>query len=298
MSGAWVADSPAGQLARDCFWIVLDPESGNGHTLFADSANNGPCGAALVEELIPALEAKYNLDPEVGARLLRGHSSGGWSTLWLATTYPQTFGACWSSSPDPVDFHRFQSVDIYGQENMYTDHGAEVPSVRENGVPIMTIRQENGTEEVLGADNTSGQQWDSWLAVFGPRNERGHPAALYDPVTGEIQPLVAAQFKKYDLVERLRADPVGLGSIYQERIRIVVGDMDTFYLNEAVALLKPEVERLSIADLPEGRHGSISIVPGADHGTVFGSAEVRAFPADMVDHLRRHGLDAPPASSR
>jgi hypothetical protein len=37
--------SPAAVLAASAFWIVLDPESPNGHTLFTDSANNGPRGA-------------------------------------------------------------------------------------------------------------------------------------------------------------------------------------------------------------------------------------------------------------
>lgn len=284
--------TPDEVLARNTYWIVLDPESGNGHTLFADSANNGPCGEALVKELIPALEAKYNLAPRPEARLLRGHSSGGWSTLWLATSYPETFGACWSSSPDPVDFHKFQVVDIYGQSNMYTEHSNELPSVREDGKPIMTIRQENGTEEVLGADNTSGQQWDSWLAVFGPRNARGNPAAMYDPVTGAIDHSIAEQFRKYDITQRLHADPNHLGPLFHDRIRIVVGDMDTFYLNEAVALLQAEVGKLSPSATTEAHRGYIKIVPGADHGTVFGSAEIQAFPSEMVDHLNRNNLVA------
>jgi hypothetical protein len=302
--------SPASDLARNTFWIVLDPESGNGHTLFADSANNGPCGEALVKELIPALEAKYNLAPQPAARILRGHSSGGWSTLWLAITYPETFGACWSSSPDPVDFRRFQSVDIYAQRNMFenrspnSDHARDfrptandIPSVRQNGNPIMTIREENGTEEVLGPDNTSGQQWDSWLAVFGPRNDRGRPAALYDPVTGALDKSIAEQYRKYDISERLRANPGTIGLIFQQRIRLVVGDQDDFYLNEAVALLKAEVEKLSFFHMPEGRNGYIKIVPGADHGSVFGSPDIQAFPAEMLDHLQRNGLVLTPESA-
>jgi hypothetical protein len=283
-------DSPEGLLARNTWWIVLDPESGNGHTLFADSANNGPCGEALVRELIPALEAKYNLSPRPEARLLRGHSSGGWSTIWLAITYPETFGACWSTSPDPVDFRALQAADLYATENMYTSGSAEVSSVRAGGRGIMTVREENGTEEVLGADNTSGQQWDSWLAVYGPRNERGNPAALFDPVTGAIDKSIAEQYRKYDIAERLRADPGTIGMIFQQRIRLVVGDQDDFYLNEAVALLKPEVEKLSFMHLPEGRNGYIRIIPGLDHGTVVRSAEVQAFPAEMLDHLARAGL--------
>src|SRR5262249_36784834 len=48
---------PAGQiLARNTFHVWLDPESGNGHDLCANSDNNGPVGDAIGRELIPALE--------------------------------------------------------------------------------------------------------------------------------------------------------------------------------------------------------------------------------------------------
>ncbi len=284
-------DGAEARLARSCFWIVLDPESGNGHTLFADSANNGPWGKALTTELIPALEARYHLKPDPFARLLRGHSSGGWSTLWLALTYPETFGATWSTSPDPVDFRRFQLPDIYGQKSLFTDGaGAELPSERTRGRVKMTIRQENAVEEVLGPDNTSGQQWDSWFAVFGPRNAAGHPTALFDPKTGQIDHAVAEQYKKYDIGELLRAEPGKYGLTLLQRCRIVVGDQDSYYLNEAVALLKSDVEKLSFLQFPEGQHGYIKILPGLDHGSVFMSPELRGISQEMLDHLALHKL--------
>ncbi len=290
-----VAESATHQhaLARSTFWIVLDPEGPNGHTLFADSENNGPCGRALVEELIPALEKKYNLKRESKARLLRGHSSGGWSTLWLAITYPQTFGACWSSSPDPVDFTRMQRPDIYAAANFYFegDGTKEVASYRDTvGAVRMSNRQENLMEEVVGPDNTSGQQWDSWFAVWGPRNERGNPAALFDAKTGAIDRAVAERYRAFDIVELVRKSPGVLGPIFKQRVRLVVGDQDNFYLNEAVANLKSEVDKLSFFVLPEGGHGFLSIVPGMDHGTVFRSKEIGEFPKDMAEHLRRAGL--------
>lgn len=286
----------APMLAANCFWIVLNPESGNGHTLFADSANNGPCGRALVEELIPALEAKYKLVPQTAARLLRGHSSGGWSTLWLAMTYPDTFGASWSTSPDPVDFRRFQLPDVYGQPNMYIAAGAagerggkELPSYRLSGRELMTIRQENSMEEVLGPDNTSGQQWDSWLAVWGPRNDQGNPAALYDPVSGGLDHAIAEQYRKYDIADLLRHDGGKYGLLLHQRVRILVGDEDNYYLNEAVALLKADLEKLSFLRFPEGKHGYIKILKGRDHGSIFDTPEMKLIPADMLDHLKRNG---------
>lgn len=280
-------EGASSELARAAFTIVLDPEGPNGHTLFADSANNGPCGRALVEELIPALEKRYPLIAEPSARLLRGHSSGGWSTLWLALAHPQVFGATWSSSPDPVDFHRFQLVDLYGQENFYRDQREDLPSLRRGGEVVMTIRQEVGGEEVLGPDNTSAQQWDSWFAVFGPRDERGNPAALFDPATGAIDRAVAERYRAYDIGELLRGDPAQYGPLFRERVRLIVGGEDSFYLNEAVELLRDELAELGV----EGGDGPgyVKIVPGLDHGSVFTSEEMRRIPEEMLAHLRKAG---------
>lgn len=287
--------TPTARLAANTFWIVLDPESGNGHTLFADSANNGPWGRAVTTELIPALEAKYKLAPEPMARLLRGHSSGGWSTLWLALAYPETFGATWSTSPDPVDFHRFQLPDIYDQPSMYvSSSGQDIPSMREGGKPTMSIRTENRIEEVLGPDNTSGQQWDSWLAVFGPKSASGNPAALYDPATGAIDKAIAEQYKKYDITELVRAEPGRYGLPLLQRCRVIVGDQDTYYLNEAVELLKAQAGKVSFLQFPEGQNGYIKILPGYDHGNIFGSPELRAIPDEMLAHLRNHNLIVEP----
>lgn len=281
-------NQPFGELSRNAFWIVLDPESPNGHTLFADSANNGPCGRALVEELIPAIEAKYPLVPKPAARMLRGHSSGGWSTLWLALNYPETFGACWSSAPDPVDFHAMQAGDVYANANMYTDGaGKDIPSHRSRGVSTMSVRQENLMEEVLGPDNTSGQQWDSWFAVWGPRGASGHPAALFDPVTGAIDQAIADQYKKYDIHELTRANQGTWGLTFHQRIRLLVGSLDSFYLNMAVERLKPTIDALHFFVYPEGKNGWIEIVPNADHGTVMGAPRARDIPKEMLDHLKR-----------
>ena len=280
-------DDPRSQLARSAFWIILDPESGNGHTLFANSDNNGPCGDALVRELIPALEKQFKLIAKPHARILRGHSSGGWSSVWLALQYPDVFGAAWASSPDPVDLHKFQLVDIYSSDNMYSDGANDWPSVRSGA---MTIRQENLMEEVLGPNNLSSQQWDSWQAAWGRRDASGHVAALYDPITGKIDHAEAQSYRRYDIHELLKSDPQKLGPIFKQRIRLVVGDQDTFFLNEAVALLKPEVDKLKFAELPEGENGYMKILPGFDHGSIHAAPEFVAIPQEMLAHLRRNGF--------
>ncbi len=106
--------------------VILDPSCPLGHHVFADSANNGPVGEALIKELIPALDENYRTVAKPTARFLTGHSSGGWSSLWLQGTYPDFFGGTWSTAPDPVDFRDFQRINLYKDgENMYKDADGE-----------------------------------------------------------------------------------------------------------------------------------------------------------------------------
>ncbi|MGH9828567.1 MAG: alpha/beta hydrolase, partial [Blastocatellia bacterium] len=87
----------------EMIWVFLNGHLPTGHHEFADSANNGPWGEALTREYIPYLEKTYRMVARPYARFVTGHSSGGWSSLWLQVTYPDFFGGTWSTSPDPVD---------------------------------------------------------------------------------------------------------------------------------------------------------------------------------------------------
>jgi len=286
-------DSDLGRLARSAYWVVLDPEGPNGHHLFADSSNNGPVGKALTQDLIPAIDAAFSTINEPSARLLRGHSSGGWSTIWLGMNYPDVFGGIWATSPDPVDFSAFQAIDIYTEANMYRREVEGdvvwIPSYKdEHGNVRMTIRQENRMEEVLGPSNTSGQQWDSWLAVFGPRTDRGTPADLFDPKTGVIDRGIAKRYEKYDIVRRLRSDRATYGPILKDRLRLIVGEMDNYDIDVAVGKLKAELDQLSFAGSGSPA-GYITIVPGKDHSNIFDTPEMDAIEWQMLRELERKG---------
>jgi pimeloyl-ACP methyl ester carboxylesterase len=284
-------------LARSTFYVVLDPEGPNGHTLFADSRVNGPCGRALVEELIPAIEAKYpQLAAKPAGRIVTGHSSGGWSSLWLGLTYPETFGAVWSSSPDPIDFRKLELIDIYADANAYEKDGKEVSSTRDlkmkRGGEVLSVREENGQEYILGPGNSSAGQWDSWQAVWGtPRDgDKLRPKPLFDEKTGAIDREEAERYRQYDVGHLLRTDPAKYLPLWRTRVRLVVGADDNFYLNEAVQLVKADLEKMPDVPLAEPRDGYIKIVPGTDHGTVFGSAEMRGRTKEMIEFLRRGGF--------
>ena len=129
-----VANGPRISFGSDFIRVILDPDCGTGHHVFADSATNGPRGKALVEELVPFIERTFPAIADPRARLLNGHSSGGWSSLWLQVTYPDFFGGTWSTSPDPVDFRDFQQINIYAPgENMFKDSDGQVPADRPHG---------------------------------------------------------------------------------------------------------------------------------------------------------------------
>ena len=236
-------------------WVVLDPELATGHCLFADSANNGPVGAALTQELMPEIERRFRIIRRPEARLLRGHSSGGWSALWLQINYPDLFGGCWSLAPDPVDFRAFQLINIYEDESAYWDgNGFPRPSMRIQGEIRVTIRDENRLEYVTGP----GGQWQSWFAVFGPKAPDGLPIPLWDPLAGEIDPQIAESWKAYDIRMKLEENWNHLGHRLKGKLHILCGYEDSFYLNRAVKHLSKFLDQAG--------HDSVEFLPGG-HGS-------------------------------
>ena len=246
--------------------VVLDPTAHTGHHVFADSANNGPVGTALVEELIPHVDRSFRTVARPGARLLTGHSSGGWSSLWLQCTYPDVFGGVWSTAPDPVDFRDFQGVDLYARgANLFLDgQGQPRPLARIGGRPALFFREFSAMETVLG----HGGQLQSFEAVFSPRDSGGQPKPLYDRRTGAVDPEVARAWRKYDINQVLRANWSRLGPKLRGKLHIYTGEQDTFYLEGAVRLLRETLRAF-------GSDARVEIVPGKDHVTLL-DTELRA----------------------
>jgi hypothetical protein len=205
-----------------------------------NSANLGPYGDAITYELIPYLEKKYRALGAGWARFLYGGSTGGWEALAAQMFYPDEYNGCWAACPDPIDFGAYTVVDIYKDENAYYLGGpwARVPRpAARNGLGHvqLTLEQENRFELVLGTRDRSGQQWDIWEAVFSPVGADGYPKRLWDKRTGVIDREVAAYWREhYDLGAILRRDWATLGPKLRGKIHLYVGDMDNYYLNNAV----------------------------------------------------------------
>ncbi|MCZ6835261.1 MAG: alpha/beta hydrolase-fold protein, partial [Planctomycetota bacterium] len=285
--------------------IVLDPESPLGHHGFVDSPNHGPRGQALVTELIPYLEKRFRLVARPEARIVTGHSSGGWSSLWLQLRRPETFGACWSTAPDPVDFSAFQMTDLYVDENIYVNsNGEPTPSMRRLSGPrgqsevMMTVCQEGLMEWALHPEGGSGQQWDAWEAMFSPPGPPGppgsppgnpdlnFPVAMFDPQTGKIDKAVVEHWRAFDITHMVESDWATYGPIVNDNVRLMCGEQDSYYLNRAVQRFKAMVE--AKRENEDGA-GYVMLVPFADHGTLREFVFQR-INEEMRTHLRKHGL--------
>ena len=219
--------------------IFPDGDGPLGDPYYVDSENNGPYGKALTEELIPYIEKEFHGLGNPAYRFFDGCSTGGWVSFALQVFYPGYFNGAWSYSADPVDFHHLQLVNIYeGKNAFYTNPDSLTPSVRSrSGRTRISIRDEVAGENIQSFDNTyatGGGQWGAWNAVYSPRDRNGQPMEIFHPVNGAIDKNVAEHWKKYDLLEIMKGNWSDLGPKLQGKLWIWMGDLDEFYLNDAM----------------------------------------------------------------
>lgn len=225
-----------------------NPYYDTGHSV--NSANVGPYGDAFIRELIPSLETRFRIIPQEWARILAGGSTGGWEALAVQIFNPDFFGGSWGWCPDPVDFHYYQIVNVYEDENAY-ETGTEWVRVdrpnarRPDGTVVSTIRQESGYERAVGPNGRSGGQWAIWEALFSPVGPDGYAAPIWNRVTGEINRDVAEYWREnWDLTHHLVQNWPSIGPSLTGKLHVTVGDMDSYYLNNAVELMEAAVAGL------------------------------------------------------
>jgi len=209
-----------------------------------NSASQGPYGDAIMKELIPEIEKRFRGIGEGWSRFTYGGSTGGWEALAVQMFYPDDFNGCFAACPDPIDFRSYCLVDIYKDKNAYWYESdfkkLPKPSHRNYlGQIQSTMQESNHYELALGTKSRSGQQWDIWEAVYSPQGEDGYPKRIFNKETGEIDPDVAKYWKEnYDLRYILERDWKTLGPKLKGKIHIYCGDMDNYYLNNAVYLME------------------------------------------------------------
>jgi len=205
-----------------------------------NSVNCGPYGDAIMTELIPAIESRFRIIREPYARILEGGSTGGWESLALQIFHPDFFGGTFSYCPDPIDFRDVEGVNIYKDKNAfyrkYEWRKVPIANVRNtDGSLVLTCQQKSYFELASGTKCRSGEQWDIWMAVYGPVGEDGYTKQLFNKYTGKIDPTVAKYWKEhYDLRYNLEKNWSWIGEKLVGKLHIFTGDMDTYYLNNPV----------------------------------------------------------------
>ena len=234
-------------------FLVIEIEHANPYyddSYAVNSANLGPYGDAINKELIPYIEKKFRGIGQGWARFTYGGSTGGWEALATQVFYPDMYNGAFAACPDPIDFHAYTVIDLYADKNAYTLTGqassVERPAERNYlGEVFGTQRDANYYELALGDHGRSGGQYDIWQAVFGPEGKDGYPKPIFDKVTGDIDPTVAAYWRDhYDLTHIIQRDWPTLGPKLRGKIHIYVGSADTYYLNDAVYYAQATLESL------------------------------------------------------
>ena len=262
----------AREIEPDSRFVQIVPDGAGplGDPYQVNSANNGPYGDALTQEVIPFIEKTYRCLGTPKSRFTCGISTGGWVSLALQIFYPDFFNGCWSQCPDSVTFERFELLDLYQHENAYVNpFGFERPSTRTiDSDVISTVRHEVQLERVLGRGGKwelSGRDWCCWNAVYGPRGKDGLPVPAWDGKTGKIDKAVAEHWKKYDLKLVLEQNWKSLGpKLAGGKINIWVGESDDYFLNVAVHRFKASA--LKFANPPFDGKIAIELRKPHDHG--------------------------------
>ena len=241
-------DWTSGRLPRVLLVEIQHPTPYYDDSYAVNTANEGPYGEAITQELIPYVEKQFRAIGQSWARAMFGGSTGGWESLAAQIFYPDFFNGAWACCPDPVDFHAYQIVDLYSDHNALWREGpwGSVPQPDDrdlDGRIDCTMEQVARLELVLGTRGRSTRDNNNWQAVFGPVGPDGYPKPIWDPVTGVIDHEVAAYWREhYDLRYILERDWKTLGPKLVGKIHIVVGSRDTFYLDNAVRMLQKFLE--------------------------------------------------------
>jgi hypothetical protein len=89
------------------------------------------------------------------------------------------------------------------------------------------------------------KEMQSFNAVFSKKGKDGKPEQICNTTTGEINPKVSNDWKKYDISFYLRNHWEELKSELDGKIRISIGTSDNFLLNHSVTLLESEMKKLN-----------------------------------------------------
>ena len=233
-----------GEKGKQAIIVIADANCRWGHSVFANSAVNGPWGDALTYELLPHIDKTYGgAGPD--HRYITGVSSGGWTAAWAIVAYPDAYAEAWPVSPDPVDFGMFQELNLLDKkpDHLYLTTEKDEQVDRCISLPMLgwTFQKMANYEHALGP----GGQLQSFAAVFSPKmNADGTPYQWYDVATGKVNMKVTDSWKPYDISRKLEDEWKVLGPKVQGKMHFGIHEKDMFHLDHAIRLLEKKCEKL------------------------------------------------------
>ena len=157
---------------------------------------------------------------------------------------------------------------------MFTDeHGKPRPLARVGTRPFLFYKPFSDMERPI-----RGEQLGSFEAVFSPKGADGQPEKLWDRNTGAVDQKVAQAWRAYDIHAKLQTEWPSLGPKLAGKLHVFTGDLDTFYLEGAVKLLKVNLAKL-------GSDAEVEILPG-DHSSVMTEELLHKIDKEMADKYR------------
>lgn len=241
-------------------FVFLNGECPAGYHVFCSSETNGPREESFFQEVIPFIEKEYRVERDPAARFLMGQSSGAWASLWLLFRRPDQFGGAFAGSPDPVDFTEFIGTDIYRKgANLFADAAGQpkcftLPGEAGSAPVQVSLRDFVGLDRIAGW----GEQMYSFDAAFSRRGPDGEPLRLCDWETGEVDPAVAAFWRRHDLSRAAAALSRSQKRALQGKIHVYVADNDPFLLDRPVRAFARTLAG-------QGISAKIRVIPDAGH---------------------------------
>jgi len=247
----WLADD----TPRFIYVTLQHPSPYYDDSYGVNSANMGPYGDAITQELIPFIEETFRGIGQPWARMLTGCSTGGWASLGMQMFYPDFYNGEWTGAPSSIDFRASRLVNLYTYANAYYYNSiwGRVPIPAEgnrgpaNVAPgrrmeddqiIATMEQQNHYELVLGDRGRGAQLFDVRQALYGPVGADGYPAPIWDKMTGEINRDVVAYWREHsDLAHILRRDWATLGPKLVGKIHLAGGTDDQYFVANGIRYL-------------------------------------------------------------
>jgi enterochelin esterase-like enzyme len=228
--------------------VIPDCYSSLGGNQYVNSAGVGRYADYLVQELVPFVEQRFNLQPGREGRAVFGKSSGGYGALYHAMQYPETWGAAASHAGDA------------GFDLLFRGEFPTVSGVlgAHSGDPLAFLRAFWHRNRPSGHDYTTLMIL-AMAASYDP--DPVDPARIrlpFDLRTCEVDPERWSRWLAYDPLTLLDSSEDALRSLHG--LYIDVGQYDQYHIQFGTRRL---VDKLVARDIPhhyeefDGTHSAI-----------------------------------------